>query len=591
MDIVLGVSMTPTTVRMVLVEGEKADGVTVDHDVFDISAVDGSATPSAAEQVVAAVLGTQESAAAGGHRLTSIGVAWSDHAEAAALREALAARGLDDVMLVSELHAAGALAQAVGRRVGYDTTALFFIERDTATMAVVQTDDGSVVKVLSRDLHNADAMATLTEMALTVDGQDSPPQGMFLIGSGVDISELKAHLDKLLRLPVHAPEESDLALCRGAALAAANAPTFEPSTVGLAYSQVPDGGPTVPASVYAAGFGADAATAGGHPYAAYAAFAGAQTQLASIGGAAPSPVPGEPPVDEDRKPFLLVGSALTSIFVVGVVALVVSLAVSIRPTVDQRPSPADSALAPGVAAPVQPETVPEALPSAQPVLPVQPPEPAETIPAPVPVVQEAPQAPAPQAPRTVFVERANPAPQAPAPAPAAPPPAPPPAAPAPAPVAPAPVPAPVVVPLAPQPSVVFWPRSQFPNWVPRPTYVPPRPTYTPPRPTWTPPAPTWTPPAPTWTPPRPTWTPPPPTYDPPAPTWTPPAPTWTPPAPTRAPSQGWPLPREGRGSNSDSGPGSDSDRSGPGSRGGSDSGSRGGGSRGGDGDIPFWPFG
>ena len=44
MDIVLGVSMTPTTVRMVLVEGEKADGVIVDHDAFDITANDGSAT-------------------------------------------------------------------------------------------------------------------------------------------------------------------------------------------------------------------------------------------------------------------------------------------------------------------------------------------------------------------------------------------------------------------------------------------------------------------------------------------------------------------------------------------------------------------
>ena len=54
MDIVLGVSMTPTTVRMVLVEGEKADGVTVDHDVFDITADDGSATSRAADQVAAA---------------------------------------------------------------------------------------------------------------------------------------------------------------------------------------------------------------------------------------------------------------------------------------------------------------------------------------------------------------------------------------------------------------------------------------------------------------------------------------------------------------------------------------------------------
>jgi hypothetical protein len=47
--------------------------VTVDYDVFDINAVEGSATSNAADQVVAAVLGTQESAEAGGHHLKSIG--------------------------------------------------------------------------------------------------------------------------------------------------------------------------------------------------------------------------------------------------------------------------------------------------------------------------------------------------------------------------------------------------------------------------------------------------------------------------------------------------------------------------------------
>ena len=93
MDIVLGVSMTPTTVRMVLVEGEKADGVDRRprclrrHRQRWLSNVS-----SAAEQVVEAVLGTKESATAGGHHLKSIGVTWSDHAEASALRDALAAR-------------------------------------------------------------------------------------------------------------------------------------------------------------------------------------------------------------------------------------------------------------------------------------------------------------------------------------------------------------------------------------------------------------------------------------------------------------------------------------------------------------------
>jgi hypothetical protein len=449
-DIVLGVSMTPTTVRMVLVEGEKADGSIVDHDAFDLTANDGSAMSlSAADQVVEAVLGTKESAAAGGHHLKSIGVTWSDHAEASVLRDTLAARGIDDVMLVSDGHAAAALAQAVGRAVGYATTALLFVDRDTATLSVVQTDDGSVVKVLSRSLHSDDAMAVLTEMAAAVDAQNTAPQGMFVVGSGVDVSSVKAHLEHLVSLPVSAPDEPEIALARGAALASAHAPTFEATTVGLAYSQDPDG-----------------TTAG----TVYPGLAAAETQIALVSGAdglvddyGPQ-TDMEPIAEEGRKPFLLVGSGLTSIFVVGVVALVISLAVSIRPTVDQRPSPGPNAIVPTEA--------PAPVPLQEAQQPVAPPPPAETIKPPVPVaVQEAPQAPAP---RQVFVEQA-PAPQAPPPAPAALPPPPPEAPPpAPIPVAPAPVPyfpapiysPPVYNPYLPPP--VYYPRPKpwRPPWQP-----------------------------------------------------------------------------------------------------------------------------
>lgn len=303
-DIVLGVSLTPTTVRMVLVEGEKGDGATVDHDVFEVTETGDAATSAAAEQVVQAVLGTRESAEAGGHHLKSIGVTWTDHTEAAALRDALAAHDINDVMLVSELHAAGALAQAAGRAVGYSSTGLLFLDRDTATLSVVDGADGSVVKVLSRSLHSADAMAVLAEMAHAVAGQDTPPDGLFVVGSGVDIASVKAHLADLVDMPVSAPEESGMALARGAALASASAPMFEASTVGLAYSLDPDG-----------------PTAG-------ALLASADTQLAP--GYSPDyvDVPEDPtglddtpPADETRKPFLLVGSAMASIFVVGVVAL------------------------------------------------------------------------------------------------------------------------------------------------------------------------------------------------------------------------------------------------------------------------------
>ena len=241
MEIVLGVSMTPTTVSIALVEGEKADGVIVEHDVFDITAIDGSATSSASDHVIAAVLGTQEGAIAAGHHLVSTGVTWTDHAQAAVLREALVARGIEDVLLVSELHAAAALAQTVGRAVGYDKTALMFVERDTATLAVVETADGSVVKVLSQSLHDGDAIAVVAEMVTSLEVQESVAQGMFVVGSGVDVTAVKAHLQDLVSVPVIAPEEPQLALARGAALASASAPRYDTSTIGLAYSQDPDG--------------------------------------------------------------------------------------------------------------------------------------------------------------------------------------------------------------------------------------------------------------------------------------------------------------------------------------------------------------
>src|SRR5262249_33335807 len=160
------------------------------------------------------------------------GVSWSDHAAAVVLRASLAARRIDDVVLVSELHAAGALAQAVGRAVGHDKTALMFIERDTATLAVVQTADGAIVKLLSRSLHTSDARTVLPEMVKSLETQESRPEAVFIVGSGVDVVAVKSHLEELVFLPVIAPEVPELALARGAALAAANAPRFDATTVG-----------------------------------------------------------------------------------------------------------------------------------------------------------------------------------------------------------------------------------------------------------------------------------------------------------------------------------------------------------------------
>ncbi|MUL47954.1 hypothetical protein FZI85_11690 [Mycobacterium sp. CBMA293] len=431
MDIVLGVSMTPTTVRMALVEGDKADGEIVDHDIFETDMTDGAATP--VEQVVSAILGTRESAEEGGHHLKSVGVAWSDHDAAARLRDALDAAGVNDVMMVSELHAAGSLAQAAGEAVGYSSTGLLFVDRDTATMSVVQPD-GSISKVLSRSLHSTDAMAVLSEMAAAVTGAETSPQGMFVVGSGVDVTAVQAHLAELMDIPVSAPGDSDLALARGAALASASAPMFDASTAGLAYS--------------AAG-GAVAA-----PLAATPLLTADEFGFDELGDA--------PVAAGGSKPFLLVGSALTSIFVVGVVALAISLAVSIRPTVDQRPAPAQAAIVPSA-----PVAVPAPPPSA-----VPPPAPVAAVPEPAPVQApshvDAPQVVKESAPQ-VHVPAAAPVPEAPAPVPVsmpdvpAAPVVPPPAA---VPDPPAVIPQPVIaIPGPPPPVWNPWvPRPQQPQW-------------------------------------------------------------------------------------------------------------------------------
>ena len=75
---------------------------------------------------------------------------WTDHVEAALLRDALIAHKIENVMLVSAFMAAAALTQAVGDATNYARTALLFVEPYTATLAVVDTADGSITEVRRR---------------------------------------------------------------------------------------------------------------------------------------------------------------------------------------------------------------------------------------------------------------------------------------------------------------------------------------------------------------------------------------------------------------------------------------------------------
>jgi hypothetical protein len=74
LEIVLGALMAPATIRMVLIEGENADGVTVDEDNFDLDVGNHQSTLSGPDQLIAAILGTRQGATEAGYQLTSIGV-------------------------------------------------------------------------------------------------------------------------------------------------------------------------------------------------------------------------------------------------------------------------------------------------------------------------------------------------------------------------------------------------------------------------------------------------------------------------------------------------------------------------------------
>ncbi|MEB4208423.1 DUF7159 family protein [Mycobacterium sp. 94-17] len=339
MDVVLGVSMAPESVHMVLVEGEAADGVTVDQDGFTLL---GNETPTtAADHVVAAILGTRESAAQGGYRLRSSAVSCTDPAKAAALRNALAASRIDNVMLVSAVVAAAALAQAMGSATRWARTALLLVEPTGATLAVVDSSDGTLVDTQRHPLPRSDdaALAKLTAMVSGAESMRARPDGVFLVGSEVDIRSIKPTLEAATALSVTTPEEPEMALARGAALAAANAMLGAPRTVSMPAAQ------TSPAEL------------------AYSAEDGPADRLADAATHR----------RRSRKPTLTV-AAVAMVCIGGIAALALALAVGIRPHADQRPAVGRNVVAPqtphaGLPGPSPPSGTPAAPPPAPPSAP------------------------------------------------------------------------------------------------------------------------------------------------------------------------------------------------------------------------------
>ena len=216
MDLVLGLSITSAAVRLVLVEGATGEGDTVDHDVLDIAtAVDASA-----------LLHNRVIAGAQRNTLHSIGVTWTAEAAADGSRvlEALARGGFENFLAVSECDAADAVAAGIAGVAGCDDVGVCIVEPEAAVVAVVNPQ-GPLVDRIDRRLHGGDADELVRTLVPMLDPGGWTPEAIFVFGSADDLDLVLSTLRSAVESPVVSAADPDLALAKGAALAAARAMT------------------------------------------------------------------------------------------------------------------------------------------------------------------------------------------------------------------------------------------------------------------------------------------------------------------------------------------------------------------------------
>lgn len=222
MEAVLGLSVTPSAVGLVLVEGQNADGSTVDREAFEIVSGRHSTPFHTSEQAAAAVLRTEAIAATRGQRLRSIGVTWSDgaDAEASLLLKSLNECGFDNVVPVRLPEATEALAWGIAEVIGYEVTAVCVIEPETVIMLIVHSGEGAVQTAVNHAIDTEESL--LRWLSAVFARADWRPEALVMVGSGSELQAVMPRLETILSVPVFAPAESELALARGAALASAH---------------------------------------------------------------------------------------------------------------------------------------------------------------------------------------------------------------------------------------------------------------------------------------------------------------------------------------------------------------------------------
>ncbi|MBX7434528.1 hypothetical protein JDV09_20845 [Mycobacterium sp. Y57] len=221
MDAVLGLSVTPSAVGLVLVDGCETDGATMNGEGFEVNRHGATGAAQTSERATAAVRRTEAIAADRGQRVHSIGVTWSDDAdvEASLLVKSLNDAGFDNVVPVRLSEATDALARGIAEVTGYDTTAVCVIEPPRLIAMVVHADTGALQTAVNHTVvTEEDLVGWLSSVFAKTDWS---PQALVLVGSAEDLDGLSPVLEDALSVPVFAPPEAGLALARGAALACA----------------------------------------------------------------------------------------------------------------------------------------------------------------------------------------------------------------------------------------------------------------------------------------------------------------------------------------------------------------------------------
>ncbi|ANI38056.1 DUF7159 family protein [Mycolicibacterium vaccae] len=195
MDLVLGLSMTASSIRWVLVDDATgAESRTVDRGTVPVDPA------FSAETLVGALLDRP---------VHALGLTWTSDAEriASAVWQALTDRAVENVIAVSDVEAAEALACGIADLAGLERVVVCVAEPGASVIAAVTPDGVTADRV---------DPSTLAD----VDGLD--PDAVFVVGSG-DVAGVVAAVEERLEVPVVTAAEAELALARGAALASGSA--------------------------------------------------------------------------------------------------------------------------------------------------------------------------------------------------------------------------------------------------------------------------------------------------------------------------------------------------------------------------------